>query len=361
MSNALDSRLRAALQELAQDGQPVNLADAALRGAVRRRRTRYAVAVSATAVVVALTALTAANLLRTGHSQPAAGRTGGQVVSSYRVGGAPETYLLDPATGRYRKTSYSWAVVSPDARSAAVLPGLGPEGKPAVTRLGILDLGSQVVRWFTTPEPVWAPVWSPDGDMVLATVVPVEGIGSGPSKGFLRLDVASAELTSTPVTGRPSAAGPFLWGPDGTTVIGSTTVSTPAAVDGGPGGPTVYDLAGRELRHLAVPGNALTLDPWSPSGRLLVLDGEAAGGRPEQLIVNATTGQLVGRVDTPYPALGWRDDTHLLVRTDEGAVQSVDVASGNRRSVGRLPQRDVDDVFVTSADDLLRQARQNAF
>jgi len=360
MNDALNQRLRAELHELADGGRPVDLADAALRGAVRRRRTRSALAICAAVAIVAVTTFTVAGPEGRDARQPASGAAT-FVVSSFHTAGQPGTYLLDPRTGGYTLTSYSWAVVSPDARSAAVLPDLGPGGKPAATRIGIVDLRTRAVGWVTTPEPVWAPVWSADGRTVLVTVVPAEGIGSGPSTGFLRLDVASGRLTNTPVTGQPPVTGPFLWGPDGTTVICSTDAGSEHVPTGRPGGPTVYDLNGRQLRHLDVPASVLTLDPWSPSGRLLVLDGAAAGGRPQQLVVDAATGRVVARVDTPHPTLGWRDDAHLLVRTDEGAVQSVEIASGARRNLATLPRRDIDDVFLTPAEGLSAQARKNGF
>ncbi|MGI8697622.1 MAG: hypothetical protein ACR2J0_00510 [Mycobacteriales bacterium] len=360
MNDALNQRLRAELHELADGGRPVNLAHAALRGAVRRRRTRSALVISAAAAIVAVTTFTVAGPLGRDNAPPAGG-TRGFVVSSFRAGGdKPSTYLLDPRTGRYRKTPYSWTVVSPDGRQAVVLAATGPDGSPVRSGIGILDLRRDAVRWLPTPQPVQVPVWSPDGETVLATV-PAGDPASFRSGGFVRVDVASGRVASAPVSAQPPATGPFLWGPDGTTVVSSTIVSTPDAVDGGPGGPTVYDLTGRPLRHLAVPGNVLTLDPWSLSGRLLVLDGEAAGGRPQQLVVDASTGRVVARVDTPHPALGWRDDTHLLVRTDEGAVQSVEIPSGTRRNLATLPQRDIDDVFLTPAAGLSDQARKNAF
>ncbi len=283
------------------------------------------------------------------------------MVSSFRGVDDPGTYLLDPATGGYRKTSYSWAVASPDGRQAAVLPGIGPDGRLTASRIGVLDLRTEAVRWTATPVPIWAPTWSPDGKTLLAAAAPSEGFGSGPNTGFLRLDVSSGRVTDTPVADEPHPTGPFLWGPDEATVITSTDLGATDALAGRPGGPVVYDLAGRQLRHLDVPGNVLTLAPWSPSGRLLVLDGAATDGRPQQLIIDATTARVVARIGTPHPALGWRDDTHLLVRTDDGAVQSVDIASGGRRTVAMLPQRDVEDVFVSSAADLPHTGRSNAF
>ncbi len=57
MSNALEPRVRAALNELADGGRPVDLADVALRGAARRR-TRLVLVVSAVAAVMALATLT---------------------------------------------------------------------------------------------------------------------------------------------------------------------------------------------------------------------------------------------------------------------------------------------------------------
>ncbi|GGN68315.1 hypothetical protein GCM10011579_041680 [Streptomyces albiflavescens] len=324
-------------------------------GARRRRRTRRLASVaSATAAVVAVAV--AVPLLDSGkddvrpsgvldskeiHAHPdqspprdlisagnvalAAYYTAKIVKKTDDVGVSARSYwLLDPETGRYRKTTkWSYVAVAPGMRTAAVL-----EQNLPTRRIGLLDLATgKVERWIPVDRGVGGLAFSRDGRKLVATTYhdnpdlrdkqPMEPsgflwvprFGKSSRTGFLVLDVASGKgsWAGVPADRDINARQDFAFSRDGRLVY--------AAVVGGHDGlQQFYDLAGREV---AAPANEKYLRSdvaarLSPNGRLAAVG--LTKERPDTSyseIVDPRTGKRITLV-RGAELLAWVDDKRLI-------------------------------------------------
>ncbi|WP_440097801.1 outer membrane protein assembly factor BamB family protein [Streptosporangium sp. H16] len=195
----------------------------------------------------------------------------------------------------------------------------------------LLDRRGGGVRRIATVRRPWsntAPVWSPDG-RVLLTLWHTDERDYSTARGFVVVDPARGTVEVTLTGDDQPHEPPYRWSADGTGVSGHFGLGD-LYTDLGEG----YDSY--ELRTFGTDGAPLSaarglgrpdgeiLDPYSPSGRRL------AGwcpDRPRDLCVHdAATGAALVRIETNmrYP-IRWYDEHHLLVwrRHGEGHAASV--------------------------------------
>ncbi|MCO5995094.1 YncE family protein [Actinoallomurus rhizosphaericola] len=315
---------------------PAGLAERALRRRVRRRVRAVALATGAAAAVAAV-AVTA-DLDRNptsppasrptpadtslhadpAHSPPvrlvAAGRIAmsayyvthraknGVTVSSQRT-----WYVYDPASDRYRETSWAYLAVAPGLRQAAVL-----EGPLPAARVGLLDTRTRkVTRWIPLDRRAGGLAWSADGRRLLVTAYGQNpDLPTGPRSstriGFYVVDAK---------TGRP---GPFRALPPDTdnfntrqdlgwsrtgALIWSPTGTVPTR--------TFYDLQGRPQATLPHEADSYQEAGLSADGRYIAMGNPGSGPGPLTAVKDVTTGRTAGL--QPVEQLrAWADDGHLI-------------------------------------------------
>jgi hypothetical protein len=108
---------------------------------------------------------------------------------------------------------------------------------------------------------------------------------------------------------------------------------------------SLVGLDGRVERELPVSGGSLAPAGWSPDGRTLALHHNLLAVDGVTLLDTETA-----RVSLPVPgalvteraveALGWRDETSLLVHRQGGALDAYDVTTGERTRAAVLPPTD---------------------
>ncbi|GIF70713.1 hypothetical protein [Asanoa siamensis] len=337
--------LRRALRELTDVSPPPDLAARSIRLAERRRRNRIALGAVA-AVVVAVSVAVPLALRPDRHSTPVpiaptpsispddsaspqpASRV---VVSAYAratpgsAGGWPPnggSYVLDRATGQYRKMSYEVAVPAPDGKRFFVADA---------ERGGIMDGAGGPVHWVASYGSQSRGVeWSPDGRQVL-----ISSIGKDVPGGFTVVDATTFDegpFVTVPDVQSLNARGlGFFWSRDGRTV-GRTLSSSGAESDPDRTvGIRFYDLSGRTLRTVAFEGTAIvrTTADVSPDGRRAVAVDESPNRRVR--IVDLRSG-AVTREFAASGVAGWYDDDHLVVR-DRDALAVVDLTGQVVRTV----------------------------
>ncbi|MFF4351947.1 WD40 repeat domain-containing protein [Streptomyces sp. NPDC001530] len=264
------------------------------------------------------------DLISAGNVALAAYYTAKTVKKTDDVGVAVRTYwLLDPETGRYRKTTkWSYVAVAPGMRTAAVLE----QGLPA-RRIGLLDLATgRVERWIPVDHGVGGLAFSRDGRKLVATTYDenpdLRDKQKGPSDviwiprfhkpsrtGFVVLDVASGKgsWSSVPADRNINARQDFAFNRDGRLVYS-------AVVGGRDGMQQFYDLAGHEV---AAPANEKHLRSdvaarLSPDGRLAAVG--LTKERPDTSyseIVDPRTGKRITLV-RGAELLAWVDDKRLI-------------------------------------------------
>lgn len=310
----------------------------------RSRRPAARVAPSARLAAVALPALTAALVLPATLAPPpalaappaAATDPAGPVFP--RPGGGPRaihvltaqavSYLLDPATGRYRELPYPTLLLSPDGRTVAL--EAADDGRIGVAdRAELLRVGAAAVRW--TDLPGGAINWSPDGTALLTTT---------PDKATRRIvvnryDLATDTLRHTPVSfATEGAAG---WAADSRRYV----VRLPGPDPEIPNGPLRYvEPDGTPGPLVGASGHIWDADAYSPSRRYAIV--EPARGYPfppepapwqYPRILDLVSGRLVATIRTDWPLLGWYD-SRRVVRVAPGpagqptTLEVIDVFTG---------------------------------
>lgn len=341
---------------------PPDLAHAVLHRLRRRRQSR--IAMTAAAAVIAVTA--GVSLVIAGgeagggttqqpgvSSSPskADGPTSGSdsVAPTFpRPGGGPkvihvytaaESYLLDLATGRYRRFPYS-LVLSPDGKQVIVDSGerIGLAG-----RVALLRDGESVIHWLEYP-PGAGVAWAPDGSALLSTSIDK----SAPTPRFTirRYDIVTGRTTFAPIDVE-ILGGSVGWAADsrrylallpgkrspGTVEPGALQYLNP---DGSPG-PRI-DIAG------GLVGGA---NSYSPARSLFFADAsDLMSARPlPSPIVDVATGRSVADVPAGSKPIGWYDDDAIVRLTADAmrkpVLEVVDVLTGVVRKtidVSGLPE-----------------------
>jgi hypothetical protein len=220
--------------------------------------------------------------------------------------------VLDPRSGRYQPTEWSYVSVAPGLTRAAVLEGALP-----ASRIGILDVRSgDVERWIPTDHPVASLAWSPDGSQVVATAYDDDPDLQKPTgdnqfrmtdtrrTGFVLADPAAgtARFTELPTDslfgGRADV---------GFTADGSGVWSPP-----GPPADAFFDLDGKKadgdyegMNHNLYL-DAAQLPLTSPDGRFRITQDS---GQPTS-ITDTRTGEVYRQ--PALQVLGWADDEHVV-------------------------------------------------
>jgi hypothetical protein len=308
---------------------PPALADTVLRRAARRRA-----ATGLLAALLALVAIPVAGTFLAGGGggtagsavSAAAGPSGGpMVVMAYAVSGSTGTpsYLLDPATGRYRAMPFQ-VVLSPDRGRVAVA---GLDGRTGVAgRDALLSRGPAAVRWLSLP-PANGLAWSPDGRALVVTAM----TKAGRSATFTayRYDVATGRVTATPVRSTP--VGGVGWAADSRRYL--------VLEQNGDGQASVGALRfvganGTPGAALADPGGAVGgADSYSPSRRLVVADTSRLmdPGTAASTVLPAAGGAPLARLAQGLHVVGWYDEdtvAALDMRSPQPVLRLVDAATG---------------------------------
>ncbi|WP_214408848.1 hypothetical protein [Sphaerisporangium fuscum] len=209
---------------------------------------------------------------------------------------------------RFVRTPYREAVVSPDGRWVAGVPG-HLRYRPA-DEIVLIDRTGNRKYTVRTPRGVAAPQWSPDGKRVLLTAYK-----STKTVGFITIDVAH-RVPALSETGKPRPAqqigadGRFFWNGDGSGVMRSEEDGSIA----------LYGLTGRRTRLYKRAG---TVEEWnsppslfSPSGRTFATYLDDGTGKDREIgVVDASTGRVVHRVRGGFTGFfGWYGDDRLIVR-----------------------------------------------
>jgi len=319
MSTLPDRALREALEHLTATPAPTDLARTAIGRAHRRRLVRRAglvagVAAFVPALAVAILAVPGA---RTAPTDPGAVRPGGRVVIAY-TGIDPDGGRTDPGpandislllnfdTGAYESVPYNDVVPSPDRRLAVVRQGDNSAAHP--TRVGVLDLATDQVRWLPDTAPRGyeeTPTWSPDSRTFVLVEVPRDADGHG-----LRLvdaDTLAETFVRLSGLGERMALGPNVrWSADGTELIVVLSESTGTTTE--ITGIRRFAPDGAELRTVPVDRLPTEGTSVSPDGRRLLLWG--APGATATLI-DTDTG-AASAVPQRGILVGWYDATHYI-------------------------------------------------
>jgi hypothetical protein len=397
-----DDRVRMAIREFADEGEPVDVGRAVLARLDRRRRRVRAGAVAVVSLaVVAL--LVVPQLIAwnrgSGGTGPApsaaspddrqrfAGIPGGAAVAGAPSGrlvvaaygtDAGVSYLLDPRSGDYRPIPVqSVLAVSPDLRWALVArsfvvtdtTGSGPLGArqygfyDATTGdpVGWLDLDKDVDPRSGTD--VGQASWSPDGRAVaLAVRRGVAGQG-WITEQLALVDVRSGAVAMTTVDPAAGLEPVELlgWTRDSTGIV---LTADQVGTDQAPSGHLVYNRDG-----------SLTASArWSSQGEALL------AAELDRVVVTAIDGNDVVLIDTMTGAtrahytrqrltssdriVGWRD-AEAIVRaqqcgasgcTDGPALSGVTLDTGIRKPLRTLPT-EAKRIVISSADTLTDQSR----
>ncbi|MCO6007286.1 hypothetical protein NE236_20090 [Actinoallomurus purpureus] len=347
----LETLIQRSLQEWSAEARvPTGLADRALRRRTRRR-IRSAALVAGAVAAVATTVVTvdlrtesasrpAAPLMPNDtslHADPthapprrlvAAGRV---AISAYYIGQQSSAggkavrqniwYLYDPASGGYRRTSWTYVDVAPGLGQAAVL-----EGPLPAARVGLLDMRTQkVTRWITLGRRAGGLAWSPDGRRLLVTTYDRTpdapgGVGTSSRTGYYLVTAASgkAAFHALPADRNTIGARQDLgWSRNGR-LLWAPTNTEPAK--------HFYDLNGRPQPAPPHEDETYVGDAGlSPSGRFLSRGNPHAvpgktiadwrrhnlGLDPATAVQDVTTGKQVG-VQPVEQLKAWADDRHLI-------------------------------------------------
>ena len=288
----LDHALRGAVNQLADEGRPVNLGDRAIRQGRRIIRRRRAVTATAALAVIAALAVPFAVLSQhqrtimpggarspeppaptsAAASMPPPASPSAVYPESMRaarplplddgplrigmewiLAGAPAkdgSWVFNRDNGAYQLIKYPNAVPAPRGDLVAITQR---------GQLGLLSLGSGSVNWVTGPMALGRVDWLDDGTRLLYA-------GKGDADGRLRLTVVNA------VRGTASRLGADIecyencapsWLPGGKEI--AVTQPWPRV------GVQLYSAAdGRPTRSLALPGAIPGIHSWSPDQRFVV-------------------------------------------------------------------------------------------
>jgi hypothetical protein len=345
-----EQAVRTAVDDLADEGRPVNLAAGALR---RGRRLRLRRRVATGVGVIAAVALLAVPFVMGGGnaagpdhrpaSPPASGPAPAsppapvispsssapvpgpvQLADGWILGSVPAAdqkgvWVYDRTARAYRVLPYRFAAPAPTGNLVAVWH----EG-----RLGVVDLATDAVRWADGPSPNDLPPqpWSPDGTRVVYTSI--EDPMGAEQVRLVVVDAATAHARVLPSDVRCGDGCFPTWLP-GDRVGIDISALPPQGVR--------WSSAGDASRTgvLQLPGWVGQGSPWSPDGKHVVLsldDGSTTGPRA-RAVVEVATGRNVAPVQergTVY----WTGPDRMLIVTD-GGVALVSITGAR---IGFYPQ-----------------------
>lgn len=372
----LETALRAAVRELAGEGQPVDLGERALAGARRQARRRVAAAAVMTLAVLAGTWLLvgphtggetdADGNGRASDRSPPAGQqshspgqpapvwpiftglgrapakppgapTDRMLVAAYLVEPGGPARLLDPVTGRYRDPGVDTVLaVSPDLRLALVthvssVPDETGSGPIDVSEHGIYDtvagrmLGRLDIAAWANPlaaRTVWHAAWSPDGaTLVLSVRLSVAGRGWVADR-LLFVDMATGVIRPVNIAASGGLEPVELLG----WTAGGRAVALAAVrvgVDELPRGHVVYDLAGRPVGAYPWPGQRNAV-PAVGADRLVLLPIDEG----EITVVEVATGVVQARFSSQGVRAVFERETAVAWRGGELLVRSLTCTPG---------------------------------
>jgi hypothetical protein len=322
----LQDEVRRALAEIADAPPPAGLA-AAVIARVRRRRQRIAAAVAGVAVVaVTVTVGLSTQAVRPDphwQADPSISATlapDRRVVAAYSgltPGTATEeqadwTLVRNPATGAYRKVPYRLVTAAPAGDRMLVTDQGGSGG-------GILDARTGETAWIDgyTNDFLDAS-WSPDGRTIALTVSRKDD----GAFGFALLDVGRRHVG--PLVEVDTTGGPFVWAPDGQSLVISPTHSAgdealPDVVEN----LSHFDLTGRLLRTVPITAGVVrAASDFSPDGGRIAMSDWVSR---RIVVVDARSGEVVAQPATGA-MVGWYDDNHLVVYNSIAKMDVVDLA-----------------------------------
>ncbi|MGW4467538.1 hypothetical protein [Micromonospora sp. NPDC004704] len=368
MNPHLTGALRKAFDELAETAPPpAGLARTALASARRQRIARRigggGVAAAMCAALVGLVATIAPTGTTDGTDQVADNGLKPLVVTAYSgirdlkiKDGSPHflySLLLNPATGRYERVPYRYAMPSPDGER--VLVGTGDNGPSYPTRVGVLDRSSGDVRWIDAsgipsfPGYAHDGRWSPDGRQILFTHQPRQGSPSG----FVLVDPETLGTTFVPLPDLAAQQDQTLglaWTPDSKGL--ALTLTKPGG-DREVTGVRFYDLTGRALRTVPA-GAPVTGGSFSPAGgQMALVPTSSTGPTTSVTVADPTTGTVLDQFSLSTRAanlVGWADEAHLLIIAyldgDESPQLLVVDLTGRISHSVPIPFAPVSEIFV---------------
>lgn len=316
----LDDALRDSLEDLADQGRPVNLGCRTL-ARVRRRRRNTALGTAAALAVLAV--LIPVGLVRLTHdAPPVAASVGRSVVAAYRDRDQV-SYTLDPLTGEYHRLRYNVDAISPDLRHALSMT-VSSDGHSSETKINVWPTTSDgPVHSIKVPGSLQIPVWSPDGARLAFWTAPEgsgswDGIAYPPFRSVVVVDLASGRYRQIDLGLRPDEHAFFLsWGSPGRLLLVASD-SNPfeqadlALVDADGSGkldrlripsqgerawvPTGLVRGGRALLERVTPSGQLELAQLDPTAGTLIGDQTRVTTRP------ATTGGAAAGYAVSWPA-----------------------------------------------------------
>lgn len=317
---------------------PADFADTVLRLDRRRRRVRRVALGAAVALAVAVVPFAllggggSGSGLEVAAGVPAFPEPGGgpRALHVYGTDDAT-TYLLDTATGRYRRTPYP-VVLSPDLKRVAVTDG---------TRTGVADRaallrdGSRAIQW-TKLAPGNGLAWSPDGTALLVTSITKQG-GSGTFTAQ-RFDPMTGTIESTPIN-TEILGGAVAWAPDSRRYV----VLEPGASGGNtvePADLRYVEPGGQLGDRIGGPGGIV--GGYSPSGRYLAADTSTleTGARRSSPVFDLDTGDVIGQLPAGARPVGWYDERTVacvVYGTRDAVLRLIDARTGTVRRQIDLP------------------------
>jgi hypothetical protein len=354
MTQRFDHTIRATVNELADEGQPVNLASAAvLEGRRMIVRQRLLSAAAAVAVLAALAVPFAVLSNRDGPLQPGAAPpvqssaptrlastpvtvpapvpspatigvgavrlTDGWILAA--ASGTKGTWVYDVKQDRYQIVAFKYVRPSPLGGFAAVVDG---------TRVGLLNVPANTVHWVAGPANVVGGVdWSDDGTRLVYAA-------SGDTPKTMRLAVIDIGTSKARVIGGSVPCGTDcapVWLP-GSREIALATPSPRLGMQ-------AYEATtGKPTRMLKLPGAVPARHSWSPSGRYVATRSDTGTS-----VVVAASGTPVLTLADSADGVYWVADNRLLtVRSDGFALYDL---TGAMLSLFPWPAGTVNDRYST--------------
>jgi hypothetical protein len=321
MTDSLERALRAAVNDLADAGRPVNVAERALRRSrVLRLRRRVASGALAAVAVFAMAAFMVTE--RSGgplpHRQDAAAASpsvspsappvtypgpvsypGGWILGSFQPAIEGNAVVYDRGAGAYRTLPYRWAVLSPTGDVAAVSDN---------GRLGFLHVGTGAVDRVegVTAVPSRG-MWSPDGTRVVFSGGDKDpSAAEPPPPDLVVVDVATRTARTLPNSTRCGDGCHAYWVSAGEVAVDPSDASTPT---------TVYSAdTGTVTRTMPLYGRVGLRWTGSPDGKFVALE-----KGDETIVQERISGTLVCTLPADTRDVYWIDDITMLVIRPDGA------------------------------------------